>query len=133
MLYLSDVRDYVATLGLTLEDHVYSGVIPDKKIESIGIYNQKRGNPARAVIGGRDNESYRIKAISILVHWSKSQRDTERKANELFDKLQECREVTINEKVIKFIKTTMGEPIDVGADDNGIYEMVIEVDFYYER
>lgn len=27
----------------------------------------------------------------------------------------------------------ISEPIDVGTDDKGIYEQVIEVKFYYER
>ena len=60
-------------------------------------------------------------------------RDTEAVASELFDKLAAMREVRIHEKQIKFIHPLVDQPVDVGTDDNGIYEMVIEIELIYER
>ena len=31
------------------------------------------------------------------------------------------------------IKLNTNEPIDVGTDEKGIYERVIDIEFYYER
>lgn len=133
MLYLSEIRDYVATLGIAADDHVYSGKLDDKKDKSIGVYNNKRGNPLKETIGGEQNESYCKKAVSTLVHWNKSQRETERAAYELYELLRRCRNAFIGTTKILFTKMNMNEPVDVGTDDNGIYEMVIEFDIYYER
>ena len=46
--------------------------------------------------------------------------------------LKDLRCVTVNGKKILFTDMQMEEPVDVGTDDNGIYEMVIEADIYYE-
>ena len=34
---------------------------------------------------------------------------------------------------IKMIALLQNEPVDVGTDDNNVYERVIELDLYYER
>lgn len=133
MLYLSEIRDYVATLGIAADDNVYSGKLDDKKNESIGVYNNKRGNPLKETIGGDQNESYGKKAVSILVHWNKSQRETEKAAYELYGLLRACRNAMAGTTKLLFTKMSMDEPVDVGTDDNGIYEMVIDFDIYYER
>ena len=74
-----------------------------------------------------------IKAISLLVHWNKSQREAERAAQQLWDTLYSVRHREINEKKILFIMLSYDEPISVDTDENGIYEYVIECEFYYER
>ena len=114
MLYLSDVRDFASQLltGLVDDDHVYSGVLPDKPDKSIGVYNQKRGSPKKIAVSAPT--SYRIKPVSLLIHWNKSQRDTERAAAAVYNAVE-------------------NEAVDVGTDDNGIFEMVIEFEIYYER
>lgn len=132
-LMLEDIRDFIATLGLTGDNNVYMGKLDAKTNKSIGVYNLKRSEPYTTALGGKENESYGTKKVSLLVHWNKSPRDTEKTAMTLFEKLTEVREVTINEKHIKFIRPLVGEPIEVGTDDSGIYEMVIEAEFIYER
>ena len=77
--------------------------------------------------------SYGTKTVTILVHWSQSPRGTERIAKELFKKLVETNEETINDQTIKFFQPLTEEPVDVGTDDSGIYEMVIEAAVIYER
>lgn len=133
MLMLEDVRDLVSSLGFTEDHKVYMGKLDAKQDQSIGVYNLKRSAPYTVAIGGKDKESYGTKQVSILIHWNRSMRDTEAVSAELFEKLAAMREVKINEKQIKFIHPLVDQPVDVGTDDNGIYEMVIEIELIYER
>lgn len=129
-MMLSDVRDYIASLGLA--DHVYMGKLPDKSQKSIGVYNSKHQHVYKTAIGGPDLESYGTKYVTLLVHWNKSLRDTEKAATALFDAVRKAREVTINESKIKFIQP-LYDIQDVGTDDAGVFEMVIEAAVIYEK
>lgn len=129
-MMLSDVRDYIASLCLA--DHVYMGKMPDKQEKSIGVYNSKHQHAYRTAIGGPAMESYGTKYVTLLVHWNRSPRDAEKAATALFEAVRTAREVTINESKIKFIQP-LYEIQDVGTDDAGIYEMVIEAAVIYEK
>lgn len=133
-MYLADIRDYVASLGIANDDNVYMGKLTDKKNCSIGVYHLSRNTESPTTpIGGIDNASYGIKPISILIHWNTSPRDTEIVSQGLFNALRDVKNVTINDQTILFTNMLVSEPKDVGTDDNGIYEMVIQLEFYYER
>ena len=80
-MMLSDARDYIASLGIA--EHVYMGKLPDKEDKSIGVYNSKHQYPYRTVLGGPSLEGYGEKYVTVLVHWNKSPRDTERTATEI--------------------------------------------------
>lgn len=129
-MMLSDVRDYIASLGLA--ELVYMGKMPDKKDKSVGVYNSKHQHTYQTAIGGPDLESYGTKYVTLLVHWNQSPRETERAAASLFDVLKRAREITVNEKKIKFI-LPLYDLQDVGTDDAGVYEMVIEAAFIFEK
>ena len=77
-------------------------------------------------------ESYGTKYVTLLVHWNKSPRDTEGAALKLFEAVRNAEEVTINESKIKFIQP-LYDIQDVGTDDAGIFEMVIEAAVIYEK
>ena len=124
-MMLADVRDYIDSLGIA--EHVYMGKLPDKEDKSVGVYNSKHQNVYHTALGGPSLEGYGEKYVTILVHWNKSPRDTE-----LFEKLRAMRDATINNETIKFFQPLY--PIqDVGTDDAGIYEMVIEGAFIFEK
>lgn len=127
---LADVRDYIASLNLA--DHVYMGKLPDKEEKSIGVYNSKHQYLYHTAIGGPDQEGYGQKYVTFLVHWNKSPRDTEKATTDLFEVLRRVRDAEINKETIKFIQP-LYEPQDVGTDDSGIYEMVIEAAVIYEK
>lgn len=129
-MMLSDVRDYIASLNLA--DHVYMGKLPDKQEKSIGVYNSKHQHAYHTAIGGPALESYGTKYVTLLVHWNKSPRDTEKAAAALFEAVRTAREVTVNDAKIKFIQP-LYEIQDVGTDDAGVYEMVIEAAVIYEK
>lgn len=130
MMMLEDVRDYIASLDVA--EHVYMGKLPDKEDKSVGVYNSKRQYPYRTTLGGPSLEGYGEKYVTVLVHWNKSPRDTEKAATELFEYLRSMRDVSVNNQTIKFFQPIY--PVqDVGTDDAGIYEMVIEGAFIYEK
>ena len=127
---LADVRDYIASLDLTKE--VYMGKLPDKPERSIGVYNSKHQYPYHGTLGGPNQQGYGIKHITLLVHWNKSPRDTEKVATALFDAINIVRDVKINETTIKFIQP-LYDLQDIGTDDAGVYEYVVEVAVIYEK
>lgn len=130
-MMLEDVRDYIESLKLS--EHTYMGKLDNKKEKSIGVYHSKRETAYTTAIGGPSLQSYGVKSVSFLVHWNKSPRDTEKGAKALFEALRDTREVKTNETTIKFIQLLYNEPIDVGTDDDGIYEMVIDAAVVYEK
>lgn len=127
---LEDVRDYIASLKLA--DHVYMAKMPDKQTHSIGVYNSKHQYPPKVAIGGSSLESYGTKYVTFLVHWSKSPRETEKAATDLFEAIRSTREAKINDATIKFFQP-LYEIQDVGTDDAGIYEMVIEAAVIFQK
>lgn len=132
MILLSDISDYIASLGIAEKEHCYHGIMPDKEEESIGTYPQKRGRPPDMVIGGLENKSYYTKDLSFLVHWNHSPRDTEKAAIELYNALRDTADGTINGHTISFVRMSHEEPIPVGMDEAGIFEYVIECMFYMQ-
>jgi hypothetical protein len=133
MIGLADVRDYISTLNLTNDGNIYCGKLDNKKQKSIGIYKLNQTNNARICLGGLECTPYRIKPISILIHWNKSIRETEKVAMQLYDILQSSRDIKINNVNVSYVKMLVDEPQDVGTDDSGIYEQVIQIELYYER
>ncbi len=133
MLGIGDVRDYIAGLGIADNNNVYCGKLDNKKDKSIGVYNLNRQRPLQTAVGGLNNSSYRIKSVSILVHWNKSVRDTEETSEQLYNMLRDTNNKIINDTKLLFNKMQVDGPVDVGTDDKGIFESVIELDIYYER
>ena len=129
-MMLADIRDYVESLGLA--DHVYSGKLPGKLEKAIGVYNSRHQRAYSTAIGGSALQSYGIKHITLLVHWTSSQRETEAAAEALFQAVRSAREVQINQKIIKFIQP-LYDVQDVGTDEDGVYEMVIEAAVIYAK
>ena len=129
-MMLADVRDYIDSLGIA--EHVYMGKLPDKEDKSVGVYNSKHQNVYHTALGGPSLEGYGEKYVTLLVHWNKSPRETEKAAVELLEKLRTMRDAIVNNETIKFFQPLY--PVqDVGTDDAGIYEMVIEGNFIYEK
>lgn len=131
MLYLEDVRDFISGLAIAADDHVYMGKMDNKKEKSIGVYQLKQARPPTISLG--NSGTYKVKPISLLVHWSKSARETEKAAFQLYEALRIIQKVTINDATIIYIQMLQEEPVDVDMDDKQIYERVIEINIFYER
>lgn len=133
MITLSDIRDYVAKLGIVKNEHCYMGKLDTKYEESIGCYRLHRSGAPRIPLGGKENATFDVLPVSFLIHWNKNAAQTDQKANELYRILQDLRNVTVNNKQIKFCIMQVPYPQDVGTDETGIFEMVIEAEFYCRK
>lgn len=131
MITLAEVRDWIKTFNAA--NNYYIGKIDNKQENSIGIYQRKTIDGPRVAIGGRSLTSYDVKSISILIHWNKNANETEKRAQYLYNRLFEAESVVVGGTPIKMIALLQNEPVDVGTDDNNVYERVIELDLYYER
>lgn len=131
MITLAEVRDWIKIFNAA--NNYYIGKLDNKQENSIGIYQRKTIDGPRVAIGGRSLASYDVKSISILIHWNKNANETEKRAQYLYNRLFEAESVVIGETPIKMIALLQNEPVDVGTDDNNVYERVIELDLYYER
>ena len=127
MLFLNDIKDWLKQFNYA--EHYYMGKLDNKLDKSIGVYQRKTTLEPRTCISGL--ASYEIKSVSILVHWNNDANSTERAANDIYSEIKLSRNVKISNIEIPYIRLLSPEPIDVGTDDKGIYERVIELDFYY--
>ncbi len=126
---LAHIRDWLKTFGIA--EHYYIGKLDNKQDKSLGIYTLK-GNGAPVTAIGTQS-TYDIIGVSLLLHWNNNANETEVTARTLYEKLRTIKNFKINDKQIYMIELLVPEPIDVGTDDKGIYERVIEMNLYYER
>lgn len=132
MISLKNVSDWVKNLDTKFK-YYYIGTLDSKKDNSLGVYNLKRSIKPIVAIGGLNNALYNIKRISLLVHGNKSSIETEDRAFQLYEELMNNKPNKIGNHHIYFIGMMTNEPVDVGRDDNGICEYVIELEIYYKR
>lgn len=127
-----DVFVWIKTLS-TQADNYYCGTLNNKKDKSFGVYQLKDQRARDIAIGGHTTTKTGAKGISILVHWNFSTRETEAAAVSLYNDLANVDAPTIGGKRVNYINLLHNEPINVGTDENGICECVIELVIYYER
>ena len=128
MITLGSIREYLSSLDITEDEHVYMGILDAKQEKSLGVYNSKHQYSSHKAIGGPDLEGY----VTILVHWNKSPRDTEKVAVGLYETLRRARDIQTEDGTIKFFQL-LYDPQDIGTDDSGIYEWVIEAAVIFEK
>lgn len=127
-----EVFAWIKTLS-TQADNYYCGMLNNKKEKSFGVYQLKESRARDIAVGGQATTKTGCKGISILVHWTSSARETEAAAASLYADLASVGTPTIGGKKVNYINLLHDEPIDVGTDENGICERVIEFVIYYER
>ena len=115
MLGLADIRDWLKTLN-NKADNYYIGKLDNKNDKSIGVYQGKNTISPRITLGGRENSSYEVKAITILIHWNLNARETEEFSYKLYQELLKQNSVVINNHRIKMIKLITNESIYIGTD-----------------
>ena len=133
MLKTTDIREWIASLGIAEDDNVYMGKLDNKQERSIGVYSRSSSGQPNIALGGLDFTSYDVRPISLLVHWNRSKQESEEASYELFEKLENVSSLDIGDTHINYIRLMVPEPQDVGTDDNGVYEYVIWLDFIYQR
>lgn len=127
---ISDFRDWLKTKIDC--PNWSSGGLRTTDEKAIVIYNgQAFINPM--AIGGLQNSSYKGKGIRILVHWNKNVRESELKAQEVYNAIHGLTNAEIaGKRIIKF-NMRDPEPIYLGVDESGIYEYVIDLEIIHER
>lgn len=127
---LEDVKNWVKTF-MGAEASISVGSIDASKANCIGVYQNKRySDTLPTPIGGECMRSYGQRHVVLLVHWTESPVECERKAAELYAQLQARPRPEIGGKT-SFISAS--EPIGVGKDEKGICEYVVEFLITYNK
>lgn len=109
----------------------YAGGLRTTEEKAIVVYNGNAFvNPM--AVGGLTNSSYKGKGIRVLVHWNKNIKDSELKAQEVYNVIQLNRPQIENTNV-KAVSMRDPEPVYLGVDGSGIYEYVIDFEIIHER
>jgi hypothetical protein len=129
MIYLSEVRDWVKTLGLF--DGYWIGRLSAKRDNTLGIYPMQ-GTSRRVCLGGAQFNGYDITAVSFLIHGNNNKDNTERLAWSFYNSVADRSNFLIGDKTVYFVRLLQDCPIDVSGDGD-VYEYTIQVEFYTER
>lgn len=129
MITLADIRDWLKAYSNA--ERFYIGKLDSKQDKSLGVYSLKRTGAPVTAIGSES--TYDIIGVSLLIHWSTNANETEIEARQLYETLRTIKNETINNTLVYMIELLVPEPVDVGTDDSGVYERVIELKIYYER
>ena len=129
MITTADVRDYLKSLSPAR--HFYCGKLDNKPDESVGVYSLRHTAPPVRMVG--TVPTFEVIGVSVLLHWNQNARETELAARRLYQALYTAKNVTISEHTVYMIELLVPEPVDVGTDEKGVYERVIEMNLFYER
>lgn len=127
---LKQYKDYFKE-NFKWTDSISIGKIDNNQEKAICFYNSKRNLSYVGVFGGVQNKTTNIKPITILLRYTKNQNSAEIMAQKIYDFFNE-RSFFINQKRI-FTQMIYSEPINLGTDDNNVYEYSLELNFYEER
>ena len=133
MLKSTEIREWIASLGIAEDDNVYMGKLDNKQQKSIGVYSRSSSGSPNIALGGLECTTYDTKRLSLLVHWTTRKAESEVAAYELFEKLRNVSSLDLGDTHINYLRLMVPEPQDVGTDDGGVYEYVIWLDLIYER
>ena len=112
-------------------DSISIGKIDNNKEKAICFYNSNRNLAYIGLFGGAKKQSTSVKPITILLRYTKNQNSAEIMAQQIYDFFNE-RSFFIEGKRI-FTQMIYSEPINLGTDDNNVYEYSLELNFYEER
>ena len=127
---LKELKDYFKE-EFQWNNSISIGKIDNNEEKAICFYNSKYNLAYQGVIGGNKNKSTKIKPITILLRYTKNQNEAEIMATSIYEFFEE-RTFFINEKRV-FAQMLYEHPIDLGTDDNNVYEYSIEIYFYICR
>ncbi len=127
---LKQVKDYFKT-EFKWSDYISVGKIDNNQEKAICFYNSKRNLSYQGVIGGVSNKTTYIKPITILLRYTKNQDSAEIKAQEIYEFFEERTFFIENKRI--FVQMYNEEPMNLGTDDNNVYEYSIEINLYIER
>lgn len=130
MMKTSDFVNYLAAKFPSIK--FYNGVINKNDTNCVSVYN--RGSaPIHLAVGGKENTSYSILPILILVHWSESTEDCNIVANSIYQHLFGLSNVVMENTDVISIDLLDPCPVSIGRDEKNIVEMSFRLHIYYKR
>lgn len=126
-MHLKNIKDYFKVTFNWLEG-ISIGKIDNNLNKAICFYDSKLAMPKTGAVGGKQNRSYELKPVTLLLRWGNNADEAERKAKEIYDFFDE-KQFILNSKRVFCISRYNG-PIPLGTDDRGIYEYSFEFDLY---
>lgn len=127
---LTAIKDYFKA-GFNWTEKISIGKIDNNADKAICFYTSNTTRAAAHMWGGRALQSYDHKAVTILLRWGREKQAAEDKAKAVFDFFDET-QFTLNNKHT-FALSVYDGAIDLGTDENGVYEYSIELDFYMKK
>ena len=118
---LKEYKDYFKT-SFKWNEVISIGKIDNNKEKAICFYNSKR---TLAPIKAIDKNTYKIKPITILLRYTKNQNNAEIMANSIYEFFDD-KEIIIGDKNV-VSQHLYSEPVNLGTDDNGVYEYSLEI------
>lgn len=123
-LTLLEIADLLAEL---LDfDSVTSGCIDASLNKTIGVYQREPFVP-RECIGG--DSSYQTSKLRVLVHWTDSPTEAEKKAFEISELFNGFRDMESKDHIIKF--ADLKAVRSIGKDEKGVCEYIVDADIIY--
>lgn len=127
---LTAIKDYFKS-GFGWADKISIGKIDNNADKAICFYTSNVAREAAHTIGGKALQSYHHKAVTILIRWGRSKQAAEDKAQAVFDFFDETQFELSGKHA--FCLSVYEGPIDLGTDENGIFEYSIELDIYMKK
>lgn len=133
MLTLEQVKDWLKSQDLSLNNCIAVGSIDGNKDKFVGVYALKpSGSTQRICLGGIEQTKYQERDVSILIHWTKNTVEAENKALAIYALFYGLTQEVMG--TTNVISADPGPaPIPVGKDSQGYCEYVIQIKLIYER
>lgn len=123
-LTLLEIADLLAEL---LDfDSVTSGSIDASLDKTIGVYQREPFAP-RECVGG--DSSYQTAKLRVLVRWTDSPPEAEKKALEISELFDGFRDMETKDHIIKF--ADLKAVRSIGKDEKGVCEYIVDADIIY--
>ncbi len=128
---LENLKNWIKA-HIAVGDGIQLGGIDGNRERFIGVYPGKTPATQRVCLGGPETTLTSEMYATILVHWGKSMRDAQAKAEEvyrLFYALGACE----MDGAQVYMADPGGGPVPVGKDARGVCEFVINLKIIYKR
>lgn len=123
-LTLLEIADLLAEL---LDfDSITAGCIDASLDKTIGVYQREPFAP-RECIGG--DSSYQTTKLRVLVRWTDSPTEAEKKALEISELFDGFRDMETKDHIIKF--ADLKAVRSIGKDEKGVCEYIVDADIIY--
>ena len=128
---IQDFMDLIETLDLGFKtSNIFGAKLNDKLDNSICVYERQCDN--NLCLGGRKSTKTKKAAFSLLLHWNRDYKETEEKAQEIYNKLEELATgFQFDDFTIVWLHLEHANSIDIERSADGTWERIIELSMEY--